>query len=84
MDPKPEISNLLTSLLGLCASQRASDLHLSAGLRPYLRIQGQIAPIEGERILSAQVLEQIADRLISHNSLQDFNTAGAIDFLNSG
>ena len=35
----------ITELLRLSASRGASDLHLSAGLAPMLRIDGDIRPV---------------------------------------
>lgn len=46
---KQEMDRLLT----ITAEEGASDLHLSAGRYPTIRIDGRLVPLEGERVLSA-------------------------------
>ena len=35
----------LTRLLQLCAARGASDLHLSPGLPPHIRVDGELSPL---------------------------------------
>jgi twitching motility protein PilT len=46
----------ITTLLTLCANNQASDLHLSPGMPPLLRIHGDLRPLDDEQ-LEAQELE---------------------------
>jgi len=40
----------LEELLGKLVEQKGSDLHISAGSQPRLRIDGQLAPVEGDKM----------------------------------
>lgn len=45
----------IQDLLGLCVERKASDLHLSAGMPPLLRIDGDLEPIDEQPLSSEQV-----------------------------
>ena len=47
----------IPDLLAFARSQHASDLHLSAGLPPLLRVHGDIRPIALPALSAAEVLE---------------------------
>ena len=47
----------IRDLLGLCVERKASDLHLSAGMPPLLRIDGDLEPIDEQPLSSEQVAE---------------------------
>ena len=47
----------IQDLLGLCVERKASDLHLSAGMPPLLRIDGDLEPIDGQPLSSEQVAQ---------------------------
>ena len=47
----------IQDLLGLCVERKASDLHLSAGMPPLLRIDGDLEPIDEQPLSSEQVAE---------------------------
>jgi len=49
----------LQSLLELCNSQGASDLHLTSGYVPALRVDGDVVSVEGWGEPSAERLEKI-------------------------
>lgn len=55
--------------LGELGKLKASDLHLTAGNTPMLRLGGKIVPLEGEEILTAEGLERIAEHLLSKEEL---------------
>ena len=50
-------------LLSACVALGASDLHLSPGLPPMLRLQGVLQPVEGATVVSARDMEKIGLRL---------------------
>lgn len=63
----------LDELLALCVARDASDLHLSAGLPPWLRVHGDISPIDAAPIEPEQakhMLLAIMDEQQQHNYLQ--------------
>ena len=45
----------LFRLLAQCVDAGASDLHLSPGDKPHLRIQGDLRPCEAEPLTAAQI-----------------------------
>ncbi len=59
IDPNIELEPLLQA----CCESQASDVHLSAGLPPYFRVHGVLAPRDGWPTLSADDLVQLVDRL---------------------
>ena len=72
----------LHELLDLAVRQQASDLHLSSGLPPFLRVHGRLQPLAQEA-LSSQELDRLAEPLMSPNQrqqwLQHNDVDGAID-----
>jgi len=48
-----------------------SDLHLTAGKPPYLRLHGTLAPIEGEPILESADIERIVKEIIPPKNYTD-------------
>ena len=49
----------MLQLLELCSSKGASDLHLTSGRPPALRIDGDVRPLKGWGEPSAEELEEI-------------------------
>lgn len=70
---------LLDGLLAQCVRFGASDLHLSAGNPPYLRIDGLLKPVAEASALSAETLERLADSLVSDSQRARFDEKGALD-----
>jgi twitching motility protein PilT len=56
--PPPRIAGV-DRLLRLAAARGATALHLSSGARPLVRVDGQIAALEGEPVLTAQEVESL-------------------------
>lgn len=69
----------ITELLTLSVSRGASDLHLSAGLAPLLRIDGDIAPMQGPALDARQALALIHG-LMSEAQRQAFAATQDLDF----
>lgn len=53
----PEHKQYLDELLSMAAQEGASDLHLSPGHFPVLRIAGHLTPVTGKKILDRETLE---------------------------
>lgn len=53
-------------LLGECVRRNASDLHLTVGLPPVLRIDGILRPIENTEVLNAEFTNRIKDITVEH------------------
>ena len=51
----------IRDLLGLCVEREASDLHLSTGAPPLLRIDGDLQPLGDQPMSSTQVMEAFGE-----------------------
>lgn len=80
-DPAPELDPeaLLQRLLVRCVESDASDLHLSAGLVPYLRLEGILEPQLDDPPLSAETVERIAGVLATASHREPLKNIGSLD-----
>ncbi len=69
----------ITELLALSINSRASDLHLSAGLPPMLRIDGDIKPINAIALDDATV-KSLIDSVMNDQQRKDYQTFLETDF----
>ena len=58
-EEQPNPRDLLDSLYRLCESRLASDIHLSAGEFPYLRLDGVLTPVSGLLPISAETCDAL-------------------------
>src|SRR5690349_6676427 len=65
--------------LTLCIDEDASDLHIAAGVPPYLRIHGQLAPIDGHVPLADAIVEQLAADLARRGGRVPLGVSGSLD-----
>jgi twitching motility protein PilT len=59
----PGLPARLESLLQRCVAQDASDIHLVEGLPPYLRAQGPLETVDGEKPLDRKAMVSIVEHL---------------------
>jgi twitching motility protein PilT len=71
-------------LLSLCSGAKATDLHLSAGSAPRLRIDGELRPIEGEPPLRPDELEEMARTLMNERQQALFEEKLTLDLARTG
>ncbi len=69
----------ITELLTVGVRRGASDLHLSAGLVPMLRIDGEVWPLDWPVLSSRQVADLLSPLLNEHQQ-NDFETSLETDF----
>src|SRR3990167_4931321 len=55
---------VLQKLLGSVVQYNASDLHLSVGNPPVLRVNGQLMPLDNQPIMRAEIVNDITDLLL--------------------
>jgi len=67
-------------LLDLTIKSQASDLHLSAGHPPTIRIDGSLVPIIKEKILTPEVSKELAFSLMSQKQQERFLEKKELDF----
>jgi len=70
----------LHQLMEIAIDQGASDLHLTPGARPFLRIYGSITPLEGFPSLRSPQIEDLVRQIMSSNHWQLLAEKGEVDF----
>ncbi|MBI2330360.1 type IV pilus twitching motility protein PilT [Candidatus Daviesbacteria bacterium] len=70
----------IQQLLDLTIRQNASDLHLSVGFLPTLRIHGDLIPVPGESIVSPGQMEEIIKVLLSEMQINNYKQSIEVDF----
>jgi twitching motility protein PilT len=76
MDFKEQLNQLLLTT----ARQNASDLHLSVGRKPTLRIDGRLVPLEKEAVLIPEVAECLVMAMLSDDQRKVFAAKKSLDF----
>ncbi|NNA66796.1 type IV pilus twitching motility protein PilT [Pseudomonas gessardii] len=69
----------ITELLAASVSQGASDLHLSAGLAPRMRVDGEVLPLDWP-VLSATQVADLLSPILNQHQQKDFETSLETDF----
>jgi len=75
-DYKKELKDLILAVI----KEGASDLHLSVGLHPIIRVNGVLMPLVGQPILSPQDTEGLARALLSDINQERLKTDKEVDF----
>ncbi len=70
----------IQQLLELTIQRKASDLHLSVGFAPSLRIDGELMPIPGAEILTASQIEALLVPLLNKTQQDLFTKNKELDF----
>jgi twitching motility protein PilT len=61
-------------------ARKASDLHISVGVPPILRIDGRLTPVAGEALLAAQDTRQLAESIMTETQLERLMAKRELDF----
>ncbi|NIK77296.1 twitching motility protein PilT [Paenibacillus castaneae] len=72
-------NNKLKDLLKLAHEQKASDLHISVGSPPTLRINGSLIPTVHQAILDIEA-DEMAASILRSEQMEQFKEAGEVDF----
>lgn len=67
-------------LLEIAIDQRASDLHISPGIPPYLRIFGKVIPLTAYEKLTPNEIEVLIKPIIDAEQHKILNKHGEVDF----
>jgi twitching motility protein PilT len=70
----------INGYLQMVAQQGGSDLHLSVGRPPIIRIDGKLYPISGEGKMTAAAVEESARALLNDEQWERLNRERQIDF----
>ena len=76
MNHQKELENLILTI----AREHASDLHISAGQRPTIRVSGSLIPLLKREVLSAGDVSKFAELLMTPDKLKIFLDTKEIDF----
>lgn len=76
----PEYEQQLYGLIDLVVKQNASDLHLSAGRVPTLRIDGRLVPLAKYAILTPQDMEAFVSVMLSEEKRAVLQKEKSVDF----
>ncbi|MFH0930173.1 MAG: PilT/PilU family type 4a pilus ATPase [Candidatus Moraniibacteriota bacterium] len=77
---RTQIEAKINNYLQMVAQQSGSDLHLSVGRPPIIRIDGKLYPISGEGKLTAQEIEEAAKVLLNEEQWGRLQREKQIDF----
>ena len=69
----------LKDLLELMSKQNASDLHLSIGTPPRIRINGDLKATEGDN-LTAEIIEKLLKEYLNENQINNIKDGQELDF----
>ena len=75
-----DYQNKLAELMILAAQQGASDLHLSVGKHPTVRIDGDLVPVSNEPILTPEMTAGLIGALLTIDQQEKLITEKEIDF----
>src|ERR687894_2176512 len=60
--------------------RHASDLHLTAGARPTVRVRGRLQPLEDYPVMTTEQTREIVYSILSNDQRQRLETEWQIDF----
>jgi twitching motility protein PilT len=70
----------LRELLAISVDEQASDLHLTVGRPPMIRVYGELVPISGKEVLSNNLICELIARILDENRKQILLQTGQVDF----
>ena len=71
---------VVKELLHLAIERNASDLHFLVGLPPYIRVDGVLAPIPGELVVSIEFMEKLLKDVLKTEQYEKLIVNKEIDF----
>ena len=69
----------LHDILNLAVKEKASDVHMKAGLPPILRIYGSLIPVKNQERLTPDEITKIAMRIMSDQQKENFRATHQLD-----
>jgi len=77
------VQNNIVDLIRFAAEHHASDLHMVVNYPPFLRVDGDIKPIQGAEQLTAESIQRALEALATPAQLEEFRHALELDFSES-
>ena len=72
--------NQIDDIIKIAIERNASDLHITVGLPPVLRIDGQLVPIEGYKKLAPEDVRMLVLPIVPEQKKEDLDKTGDADF----
>jgi twitching motility protein PilT len=76
---REELKRRLDELLTLMVQRGGSDLHITAGIAPCIRVHGSLAPIEGYPVLHPEETEALIRSILDDEQWAKFQTTHELD-----
>lgn len=70
----------IQQLLELTISRNASDLHLSVGYCPFLRIHGELVPVAGSEVITPEQMQATLEVILTNTQKDIFTQNFELDF----
>lgn len=70
----------IRELLKYTVSHQASDLHLSSGMAPLVRIDDELQPVSGAAVLSSETITEMLYDIVTPETVEDLNAKLDVDF----
>lgn len=70
----------LADLLRSSVNEKASDLHLSPGLTPLVRVNGDLTPLPGQPVLDAEALKKLVYGSMEDDQIKLFEKEWELDY----
>lgn len=70
----------MKKLLDEAVTRNASDLHLSVGVPPVIRVDGKLMPVSGQELLTAQDTRKLTQSIMTESQLERLMARREVDF----
>src|SRR3989344_6556504 len=70
----------IKQLLQFAIDRVASDLHIISGIPPHLRVEGQLAPVPDEAVITPETVSKFVKEILSAEQLERLTVNEEIDF----
>lgn len=70
----------MKQMLDLVVSRHASDIHLIAGVPPVIRVDGELAPIPSEQVLTSERIGKLLQSVMSAEQMEQLTVNKELDF----
>lgn len=70
----------MQDMMNLVFQQDASDIHITVGAPPTIRVDGHLAPIEGEQVVTPEVAQQLVYSILSDRQRELLIANKEVDF----
>jgi twitching motility protein PilT len=75
-----DYKNILEKLLGEVVKQSGSDLHISEGRNPTIRINGELIPLVSYDVVTGEMAKGLLDVMVNDEFLERFEKENELDF----